>query len=236
NALVGLDLLRNQNGQYSLTPESENFLVSNKPGSLAGFFPMNMRRLIPHWLKLDEVVRSGRPSEARNQEKEGTDFFSELVENIIPMSYPSAQVLAEDLEIAAGSGIWGIALAQKSPKVEVTAVDWPGMIPTTKRITQKFGVGNQFRFIEGDIGTADFGSGYDAVTLGHILHSEGEKRSRSLLQKVSRVLKPGGTIAIADWLVNDQRTEPLPNLMFAVQMLVNTDEGDTFSFNEIKSW
>src|SRR5205085_4589631 len=108
------------------------------------------------------------------------------------------------LDIAAGSGIWGIALAQKSPKVEVTAVDWPGMIPTTKRITQNFGVGNQFRFIEGDIGTADFGSGYDAVTLGHILHSEGEKRSRSLLQKVSRALKPGGTIAIADWLVNDQ--------------------------------
>src|SRR5207248_10204931 len=120
NALVGLDLLRNQNGQYSLTPESENFLVSNKPGSLAGFFPMNMRRLIPHWLKLDEVVRSGRPSEARNQEKEGTDFFSELVENIIPMSYGPAHALAEHLkvggrttplrvlDIAAGSGIWGI--------------------------------------------------------------------------------------------------------------------------------
>jgi hypothetical protein len=24
--------------------------------------------------------------------------------------------------------------------------------------------------------------------------------------------------------------------MFAVQMLVNTEEGDTFSFNEIKTW
>ena len=36
--------------------------------------------------------------------------------------------------------------------------------------------------------------------------------------------------------MNDQRTEPLHALMFAVQMLVNTEKGDTFSFNEIKSW
>src|SRR5438477_6482043 len=126
NALIGLELLRKEGDRYALTPESEAFLVSNKPGTLAGFFPMSMRRLIPLWLKLDEVVRSGRPPEARNQEDEGTKFFSELVENIIPMSYGSARALAEHLQIAgrstplrvldiaAGSGIWGIALAQKS--------------------------------------------------------------------------------------------------------------------------
>jgi hypothetical protein len=43
-------------------------------------------------------------------------------------------------------------------------------------------------------------------------------------------------IAIAEWLVNDDRTEPAHSLMFAVQMLVNTERGDTFSFNEIKRW
>jgi len=248
NSLIGLELLRKEGDRYALTPESEAFLVSNKPGTLAGFFPMSMRRLIPHWLELDEIVRTGRPSETRNLEKEGTNFFSELVENIIPMSYPAAQGLAGHLQlaqrsdplrvldVAAGSGIWGIALAQKSPKVEVTAVDWAGMIPTTKRIAQKFGVGGQFKYIEGDIGEVDFGTGYDLATLGHILHSEGAERSRQLLKKTGRSLKSGGTIAIAEWLVNDERTEPLPSLMFAVQMLVNTEEGDTFSFNEIKRW
>ena len=248
NSLIGLELLRKQGDRYALTRESEAFLVSNKPGTLAGFFPMSMRRLIPHWLELDEIVRSGRPPEARNQEKEGTNFFSELVENIIPMSYPAAQGLAEHLkvaqrsepfrvlDIAAGSGIWGIAVAQKSPNVEVTAVDWSGMIPTTKRITQKFGVSGQFKYIEGDIGEVDFGSGYDLATLGHILHSEGAERSQRLLQKTGKSLKPGGTIAIAEWLVSDERTEPLPSLMFAVQMLVNTEQGDTFSFNEIRAW
>jgi ubiquinone/menaquinone biosynthesis C-methylase UbiE len=127
-------------------------------------------------------------------------------------------------------------VAQKSPQVGVTAVDWAGMIPTTKRITEKFGVRDRFDFIEGDLLEANFGSAYDVATLGHILHSEGEQRSRQLLKKTFRALKSGGTIAIAEWLVNDDRTKPLPSLMFSVQMLVNTEKGDTFSFNEIKNW
>jgi ubiquinone/menaquinone biosynthesis C-methylase UbiE len=120
--------------------------------------------------------------------------------------------------------------------VRVTAVDWAGMIPTTKRVTKKFGVRDCFDFVEGDLLEADFGKGYDIATLGHILHSEGEQRSRQLLKKTFGALKPGGTIVIAEWLVNDRRTEPTHSLMFAVQMLVNTERGDTFSFNEIKSW
>ncbi len=99
NALVGLELLKKSGDKYALTPESEAFLVSNKPGTLAGFFSMNRVRMMQHWMKLDEIVRTGRPAEARNQEGPGTEFFSELVENIIPMSYGSAQALAEHLKL-----------------------------------------------------------------------------------------------------------------------------------------
>jgi ubiquinone/menaquinone biosynthesis C-methylase UbiE len=249
NALVGLDLLKkDRRGRYSLTPESAAFLISERPGTHAGFFGTIAPQLISRWLRLTDIVREGRPAVAVNQETEGTEFFSQLVENIIPMSYPAAQKLGDHLKIAkpkneirvldlaAGSGIWGIAMAQKSPRVRVSAVDWPGMIPTTKRITEKFGVRDRFNFVEGDLSQANFGTGYDVAILGHILHSEGEERSRQLLKKTFRALKSGGVIAIAEWLVNDQRTEPLHALMFAVQMLVNTEKGDTFSFNEIKSW
>jgi ubiquinone/menaquinone biosynthesis C-methylase UbiE len=249
NALVGLDLLRkDRQGKYSLTPESAAFLVSNRPGTQAGFFGTIAPQLISRWLRLTDVVREGRPALAVNQETEGTEFFSQLVENIIPMSYPGAQKLGDHLKVAkakaevrvldlgAGSGIWGIALAEKSLRVQVTAFDWAGMIPTTKRITGKFGVADRFKFIEGDLSKADFGSNYDIATLGHILHSEGEESSRQLLKKTFRALKPGGTIAIAEWLVNDRRTKPAHSLMFAVQMLVNTEKGNTFSFNEIKKW
>jgi ubiquinone/menaquinone biosynthesis C-methylase UbiE len=249
NALVGLDLLKkNRQGKYSLTQESAAFLLNNTPGTHAGFFGTITPQLISRWLRLSDIVREGRPAVAVNQENEGTEFFSQLVENIIPMSYPAAQKLAEHLklskakdkvrvlDLAAGSGIWGIALTQKSPRVRVTAVDWAGMIPTTKRITQKFGVGDRFNYVEGDILEANFGADYDIATLGHILHSEGEKRSRDLLKKTFRALKPGGVIAIAEWLVNNERTEPTHALMFAVQMLVNSEKGDTFSFDEIKNW
>lgn len=68
------------------------------------------------------------------------------------------------------------------------------------------------------------------------MHSEGEDRSRHLLKKTFGALKPGGTIAIGDWLVNNDRTKPLPALIFAVTMLVNTKKGDAFTFNEIKNW
>ena len=195
NALVGLELLSKKDGNYSLTPESEAFLVSNKPGTLAGLFPLMMKRSIPLWLKLDEIVRTGRPGEARNQEQAGTEFFSELVENIIPLSYAAAQGLSDALKVAdakdeirvldlaAGSGIWGIVFAQKSRRVQVTAVDWSGMIPTTKRITQKFGVADRFQYVEGDLLKVDFGKDHDVAILGHILHSEGEERSRQLLKK-----------------------------------------------------
>ena len=87
NALVGLDLLKkNRQGKYSLTQESAAFLLNNRPGTHAGFFGTITPQLISRWLRLSDIVRKGRPAVAVNQETEGTEFFSQLVENIIPMS------------------------------------------------------------------------------------------------------------------------------------------------------
>jgi 3-hydroxy-5-methyl-1-naphthoate 3-O-methyltransferase len=93
-----------------------------------------------------------------------------------------------------------------------------------------------FSFIEGDLLRTDFGQNYDLATLGQILHSEGEERSRALLVKTYRSLAPGGAIAIAEFLVNTDRTGPLNGLLFAVNMLVNTYAGNTYSFEEIGAW
>ena len=80
------------------------------------------------------------------------------------------------------------------------------------------------------------GKNYQVATLGHILHSEGRARSRKLLKRTFDALAPGGTIAIMEFLVNHDRTEPVIGLLFAVNMLVNTEDGDTFSFEEISGW
>lgn len=140
------------------------------------------------------------------------------------------------LDVAAGSGVWGIALAQASPHVRVTAVDWAEVLPVTKRTAARFGLADRFHFETGDVLSADFGSGHSVATLGHILYSEGEDRSRVLLKRVFDALVPGGTIAIQDFLVNEDRTGPPMSPIFAVNMLVHTDHGGTYSVKEIGQW
>lgn len=245
NALVGFELLqKDAQGRYSLTPESSAFLVSTKPGYSGGMIAHTSEQLIPKWLNLSEIVRTGKTQAVVNEQDSGAAFFEKLVPNIFSMSYPSAQTLAAHLrlnkahvlDLATGSGVWGIALAQSSPEVRVSVVDWPSVLDVTRKITAKFGVGERFSYIPGDLAKADFGSGYNVATLGHILHSEGEAESRKLLKKTFHALAPGGTIAIAEFLVNQDRRGPAMGLIFAVNMLVNTDEGDTYSFDEISEW
>jgi ubiquinone/menaquinone biosynthesis C-methylase UbiE len=248
NALVSVQLLAKKGERYELTPESAAFLVSTKPGFQGGLFKHISKQLMPKWLELTEIVRSGRPAHAVNQENVGSKFFEDFVEDIFPMSYAAAQALGDALklkdatgpvsvlDLAAGSGVWGIALAQKSKQVRVRAVDWPGVLPVTRRVVERFKLSDRFTFVEGDLQTADFGSGHQVATLGHILHSEGERKSRQLLRRTFAALAPGGTIAIAEFLAGEGRTGPVNSMIFAINMLVNTDEGNTFTFNEIAGW
>lgn len=247
--LVGFGLLaKSSQNSYALTPESDAFLVSTKPGFQGGIYKHISQQLMPKWLNLTEIVRTGKPAENVSGESDGAAFFEKFVEDIFPMSYAAARALADGLgvasadrpvsvlDLATGSGVWGIALAQASPKVQVLAVDWPNVLQVTKRVASKFGVEDRFTYAPGDLLKADFGAGHQIATLGHILHSEGEKRGILLLEKTFKALAPGGTIAIAEFLVNEDRTGPLNGLIFAMNMLVNTADGNTYSFEEIRGW
>jgi precorrin-6B methylase 2 len=248
NLLVGLGFLSKSSNAYSLTSESEAFLVSTSPRFQGGLFKHMSRQLMPKWLELTEIVRTGKPAKDVSGQSDGVAFFEQFVEDIFPMSYPSAWVLAESLklanssrtvsvlDLATGSGVWGIALAQASPNVKVRAVDWPAVLEVTRRVATKFALADRFTFAPGDLLEADFGTGHQIATLGHILHSEGEKRSQALLKKTFQALAPGGTVAIAEFLVNEDRTGPVNGLIFGMNMLVNTDAGGTYSFEEIREW
>jgi ubiquinone/menaquinone biosynthesis C-methylase UbiE len=249
DVLVGLEFLsKDGEGKYALTAESAAFLVSSKPGFQGGLIRHTSEHLLPKWLSLNEVVATGKPAQSVNQQFAGSEFFEKFVNDIFPMSYHVAQELAAHLDLsgkggpvsvldlAAGSGVWGIALAQSSPQVRVTAVDWPGVMHVTRANAERFGMADRFVFHEGDLLQAEFGSGHHVATLGHILHSEGVERSNALLKKTFAAMAPGGTIAIAEFLVNAERTGPMNGLIFAVNMLVNTDCGGTYSFKEIAEW
>jgi len=249
NALVGLEFLtRDEAGRFALTPESATYLVSTNPAYLGGMLAHTSKQLMPGWLELEEIVRTGRPYTAVNQQGEGSPFFEQFVGALFAMNYASAVAAAEALgvataseavsvlDLAAGSGVFGIAIAQRSERVTVTAVDWPKVLEVTRRTVDRFGLGDRFRYVAGDLDAADFGKGHNVATLGHILHSEGEERGRKLLGKIYDAMAPGGTVVIAEFLVDADRRGPLSGLLFGVNMLVHTDKGGTYSFDEIRGW
>jgi len=248
DALVGLKFLARTRDRYQLTPESAAFLVSTSPPYHGEFFRHISSQLIPNWLALSEAVRTGKSVEKANSEQRGAAFFSQFVESLFPLSYAAAKVLGAHmgipkakspvsvLDLAAGSGVWGIALAEQSSQVRVSAVDWPLVLEVTEKVARRHGVADRLNPIPGDLLKVSLGRNHQVATLGHILHSEGRARSRKLLKKTFDALAPGGTIAIMEFLVNRDRTEPVVGLLFAVNMLVNTEQGDAYSFEEIGGW
>jgi ubiquinone/menaquinone biosynthesis C-methylase UbiE len=190
-------------------------------------------------------VRRGEPVLAVNDQHSGAPFFENFVEALFPVNAPSAGVLARHLvlandasvlDVAAGSGVWGVTLAKSARGVRVTAVDWPSVLEVTRRVAASHGVANRFTFAPGDLLEAEFGDGHQVATLGHIMHTEGEERSHALLRRAQAALAPGGRIAIAEFLVNDGRTGPLNGLVFALNVLVHSRTGGTYSAEEIGLW
>ena len=249
-ALAGLELLhRDEAGLFGLTPESSAFLVSSKPeANLGRIFSHISTELIPAWLDLVEVIRTGRPVTRRDDLPEKGTFFASFVESILPLGWPAASALAEHLrieetesepsvlDIGAGSGVYSVPFALRSPKVRITAVDLPEVLEVTQRIAERYGIGDRLTTVAGDMTEVDFGSRHRVATIGQILHAHDAVSNRKLLEKTYAALAPGGVVAIAEFLVEPDRSGPLMGLIFAANMLVNTEAGNTYSFEEVHGW
>ena len=247
DALVPLDLLGKAHGVYSLPPASQQYLVHESPDYLG--YMMENEALWAAWSDLTECVRTGRPSAAVNRRETAEEFFPVLVRGLHITHREPARRLARALEsgdsgrrlqvldVACGSGVWGIAMAEANPHAHVTALDFPKVLDLTREFTLQHGVESQFDFLSGDLRETDLGERrFDLALLGNIVHSEGERSSRDLFARLHRALRPGGRVAILDMVPTDDRTGPMFPLMFALNMLVNTDEGDTYTLAEYSQW
>ena len=148
--------------------------------------------MIQTWLPLPEIVQTGKPYTAINQQDEGAAFFQELVEPIFAMSYPATQVagpgagLGERQEPGQAVSISGRDRAfgaSVSPSIRHRSAlprrICPAFSNVTRRMAARFNLTDRFEFLPGDFHDVDFGTGYNLATLGHILHSLGSSNAAS---------------------------------------------------------
>ena len=105
---------------------------------------------------------------------------------------------------------------------------------STKPILKEWGVIEQCTFHSGSFWDISWGSGYDLVIVGHICHMLGKEENIGLFKKVRNALAPQGVAAIIDYVPDEQRSTRLYPLLFAVNMLVNTEAGDVYTFSQYK--
>lgn len=240
--LASLGLVRQDGERFEHTPESELFLVPSSPAYLGGMMQGMIARCAD-WLRLPEAVRTGTsPVGLSVQEDEG-QFFVELVGPLFANNWPAAQHVAEELpggvakalDVGAGSAVWSLALAKKVPELKVTAADHALVLENaTKKFVGKFQFSDRYEYLPGNFRTVEFGGDYDVAYLGHILHSEGDPASATLLKRLHAALKPGGTLVVAEMVASEPRDkEVFPNL-FDLNMLLHTENGRVYSRSELE--
>jgi len=248
DALTAIGYLRKIGSRYSLHPDSAAFLVPGKK-AYVGAMTESVSLTWDAWKNLTEAVRRGRPAEAMNVAEEGKVFFLKLVTGLFPGNFSASvagvsripeterRKIHRILDVAAGSGAWSLAFAQAIPQARVTSMDFPEMTPITRGFAEKLGVADRYEYLEGDLRQVDFGhDAFDLVILGHIMHSEGETHGKELLRKSYAALRPGGKLLIAEFVPNNARTGPAMPMLFGLNMLLQTEEGNVFTFREYRTW
>ncbi|NLN93192.1 MAG: methyltransferase domain-containing protein [Candidatus Hydrogenedens sp.] len=240
--LLSLELITLTGDRYQNTPKASACLKSGGDAYQGDILrhTMNGREA---WAALPERVRTGTcPPAVRKRSGEALRNFILGMSNIALMSAREC-LQAVDLsgyrhmlDLAGGPGTYGITFQKQFPALRVTLFDRPDVVSIAKEQVEEAGLSHRFSFISGDCHVDDLGRGYDLAFLSNIIHSFGFDENARLVQRVHDALEPGGRLIIKDFILDNDRQGPAYGLMFALQMLVHTPAGNTYSFDEIQSW
>jgi SAM-dependent methyltransferase len=243
--LVTIDLLTKSGSDYALTAESAAFLSRRSPaymGTVARFLTLPF--IENNFDNLTDSVRRGGVTPDASTVSAENPIWIEFAKSMVPMAVPAASAIAEILsvatmgpirvlDVAAGHGLYGIALAQRNPNAEVVAADWGPVLAVAREHAQQAGVVERFRTLEGDAFTTDFGGPYDVALVTNFLHHFDPPTCTAFMAKVRAALKPGGRIGVLEFVPNDDRVSPGVPARFSLTMLAGTPGGDAYTLPEL---
>jgi SAM-dependent methyltransferase len=244
NALVAIGLIEKNKNSFSNTAFSSRFLVKGRPGFMGGLG--HMLNLWRTWSTLTESVRTGKSVAIEDSiEDRGNDWREAFIAAMHARAPQQAREVAalldlskttRILDVGGGSGAFSFEFIRQNKKIKAVVFDLPTIVPITQGYIDREGFSGSVTTMAGDYLKDGFGEGYDFIFLSAIIHINSPDENRSLIKRCIAALDKGGQLVILDHIMNEDRTEPKAGAIFALNMLVGTEKGDTYTESEIESW
>ncbi len=242
DALAALRLLDKDNGRYQVPPSVANLLIAGRPGNQLAMM-QHQANCLRRWAQLAAVVKTGRPAPREASIRGEQADYASFIEAMDNVSGPVAGRVVADLQpldfqhlldIGGGSGSWTIAFLRANPAARATLFDLPHVLPQARDRLEKAGLLERVTLAPGDFYVDPLPAGADLAWVSAIVHQNSREQNRELFARAAAGMLPGGRILIRDFLMESSRTSPAGGALFAVNMLVATDGGGTYTFDELR--
>jgi 2-polyprenyl-3-methyl-5-hydroxy-6-metoxy-1,4-benzoquinol methylase len=242
--LAVLGLLTKTADRYELTSDSQAFLNQRSPAYVgtAIDFLLSPPQVNP-FQDVASAVRNGGAVTGQGVIAPEHPVWVMFAHAMAPLMALPTELLADwlaveqdaqlrVLDIAAGHGLYGLAIAKRNPHAEIIAVDWANVLEVALENARTAGVGERFHTIAGSALEVEYGEGYDVVLLVNFLHHFEPAMVEAVLQKVYQALRDRGRVAILEFIPNEDRISPRVPAAFSMMMLATTPHGDAYTFSE----
>jgi 3-hydroxy-5-methyl-1-naphthoate 3-O-methyltransferase len=191
------------------------------------------------------VVRQGHPVPREEMHARGDDWTVPFIAAMHRNAALRAPALVRAvgmggvrrlIDIGGGSGAYSIAFARESAELVAEVFDLATVVPIARRHAEEAGLADRIQTRVGDLRRDAFGAGHDLALLSAICHMLGPDEIRDLLRRIFAALAPGGRLAIQDHVMAEDRTSPRAGALFAINMLVGTPQGGTYTEGEYRGW
>jgi len=244
DAVVALDVLKKADGKYYNTRLSERYLVAGARDDTRAAL-MHTEHLWPRWSTLTDCVRQGTSVTYCEMVDRGDEWTTAFIAAMHRNATARAPIVTKTvglegahwmLDVGGGSGAYSIAFARLNQNLRVEVFDLPTVLPIAQGHIQQTGLSDRITTRVGDLRTDDLGSGFDLILLSAICHMLGVDANQNLLERCFAALSPGGRVVIQDFILTPDRTAPRLAALFALNLLVGTPEGSTYTHEEYLSW